>query len=64
MLLNLLEKKSLNEEELEYIQLHEDVESCEFVGLEHGHGGDYLYHVKMVGDTNLFSVTTPRSTAN
>jgi len=57
-LMELLEKKNVNKEELEFIQEHEDVENCEYIGLEHGHGGDYLYHVKLYNDDELYSVTT------
>ncbi|MBN1076007.1 hypothetical protein DVV91_16930 [Clostridium botulinum] len=57
-LMQLLEQKEVNNEELEFIQLHEDVENCEYVGLEYGHDGDYLYHVKVVGDEEVYSITT------
>lgn len=57
-LMMLLEKKDVSKEELEFIQEHEDVEECEYIGLEHGHGGDYLYHVKIYGDDEIYSITT------
>ncbi|MBN1058594.1 hypothetical protein [Clostridium botulinum] len=57
-LMGLLEQKEVNKEELEFIELHEDVESCEYVGLEYGHGGDYLYHVKLENDEETYSIIT------
>lgn len=57
-LMELLEKKDVTKEELEYIQEHEKVEECSYEGLEFGHGGDYLYHVKIENDDNVYSITT------
>lgn len=59
-LIELIEKYSVTEEELEFIQLHEDVKSCLYEGLEQGHGGDYLYHIKLYNDDEIYSITTPR----
>lgn len=59
-LMELIEKYSLTEEELEFIQKHEEVESCSYEGLEQGHGGDYVYHIKLYNDDEVYSVATPR----
>ena len=48
----------LTKEEVEFIQTHEKVESCEYMGLEQGHEGDYLYHVTIEGDEEVYSITT------
>ncbi|WP_346938125.1 hypothetical protein [uncultured Clostridium sp.] len=57
-LMELLEIKEVTKDELEYIQEHEEVEECSYEGLEFGHDGDYLYHVKVVGDEEIHSITT------
>lgn len=57
-LMELLEQKQVSKEELEFIEFHENVESCTYEGLEHGHAGDYLYHVKLENDEEIYSVTT------
>ena len=57
-LMELLEKKEVTKEELEHIQEHEQVEECSYEGLEFGHGGDYLFHVKLVDDEEIYSITT------
>ena len=44
-LMELLEQKEVNKDELEFIEEHEKVVNCSYEGLEFGHSGDYLYHV-------------------
>lgn len=58
--MKLIEKHNVTDEELEFIQENEEVESCSYEGLEQGHGGDYLYHVKLYNDDEFYSVTTSR----
>lgn len=58
MLRKLLEKGLVTETELELIQEHENVEACTYEGLENGHDGDYLYHVKINGNQEIYSITT------
>ena len=57
-LAKLIEKKEVNKKELESIEMCEVVENCTYVGLENGHGGDYLYHVKIKNDNTIYSITT------
>lgn len=57
-LMELLENKEVIKGELKFIEMHEKVESCEYMGLEQGHGGDYLYHVKVEDNDRIYSITT------
>ena len=54
----LLEKKEITDEELEEIQENTDVRSCKYIGLEHGHAGSYAYHVVLMNDGEIYTVTT------
>lgn len=51
-----LKGTKVNNELLEKVEESENVESCEYIGLEHGHGGDYLYDIKLIDGTE-FSIT-------
>lgn len=58
-LVELLENGMVTKAELEYIEEHEEVETCEYKGLEHGHAGNYLYHVTL-NNKEEYSITVDK----
>lgn len=60
LLLEILDKEEVSNEDLEFIKEHECVVSCTYEGYEFGHGGNYLYHVVLEDDDTIYSITTKK----
>lgn len=50
----------VTDEQLEFIQCHEMVESCSYEGLTQGHGGNYYWDIKLIDDDEIYSVYQER----